>query len=59
MTKGKAPKQKKPSQRWTKYKLEGSTLKKSQSCPKCGPGIFLAIHKGRKHCGKCGYMETI
>ncbi|HLD10785.1 MAG TPA: 30S ribosomal protein S27ae [Candidatus Nanoarchaeia archaeon] len=59
MTKPKPPKQKKPSQRWIKYKIENNILKKSQSCPKCGSGIFLAIHKDRKHCGKCGYMEKI
>ena len=25
------------------------------SCPKCGPGVFLAKHKDRTSCGKCGY----
>lgn len=27
-------------------------------CPKCGPGIFLADHKDRQSCGKCGYMQA-
>ncbi|MCA9478717.1 MAG: 30S ribosomal protein S27ae [Simkania sp.] len=30
---------------------------KNKSCPKCGPGIFLADHKDRVSCGKCGYTE--
>ncbi|MCF7871457.1 30S ribosomal protein S27ae [Candidatus Woesearchaeota archaeon] len=30
---------------------------KNKTCPKCGPGVFLASHKDRATCGKCGYME--
>ena len=30
---------------------------KNKSCPKCGPGTFLANHKDRDACGKCGYTE--
>lgn len=30
---------------------------KNPTCPKCGPGMFLAAHKDRFSCGKCGYME--
>ena len=30
---------------------------KNQSCPKCGPGVFLANHKDRLTCGSCGYVE--
>lgn len=30
---------------------------KNKSCPKCGPGTFLANHKDRDSCGKCGYTE--
>ena len=26
-------------------------------CPKCGPGVFLAKHKDRVSCGRCGYTE--
>ena len=26
-------------------------------CPKCGPGVFLADHKDRLSCAKCGYTE--
>ncbi len=50
MSKKPKPKNKKPSKRWEKYKGE-----KSQNCPRCGPGIFLAQHKNRQTCGKCGY----
>jgi ubiquitin-small subunit ribosomal protein S27Ae len=28
---------------------------KRQACPKCGPGVFMAEHKNRLSCGKCGY----
>jgi len=30
---------------------------KNRSCPKCGPGVFLANHKDRLTCGRCGFME--
>jgi small subunit ribosomal protein S27Ae len=42
------------------YSVKGDTLTRThKSCPKCGPGIFLAEHKGRRSCGKCGYMEAL
>lgn len=50
-------KNKAPSKVWTKYKLEGSELKKAKNCPRCGPGYFLADHKDRYFCGKCKYVE--
>jgi len=50
-------KNKTPSKRYTKYKIEGSKITRAKNCPKCGAGIFLAEHKDRYHCGKCGYME--
>lgn len=31
--------------------------RKRKNCPKCGPGVFLAEHKDRTTCGKCGYTE--
>ena len=34
-----------------------SITRKNKSCPKCGPGTFMANHKDRSSCGKCGYME--
>jgi small subunit ribosomal protein S27Ae len=35
----------------------GVLKRKAKFCPKCGPGIFMAMHKDRAACGKCGYME--
>lgn len=32
---------------------------KNRSCPKCGPGFFMGIHKDRIVCGKCNYTEMI
>jgi len=45
-------KKKKTTQTWKLY--EGGKPK-NNSCPKCGPGVFLAAHKNRDSCGKCGY----
>ena len=40
------------------YKIEGNKAKTQKSaCPKCGEGVFLAEHKDRQHCGKCGYSR--
>ncbi len=35
----------------------GKAVKKSPTCPRCGDGVFLATHKDRVSCGKCGYTE--
>ena len=36
---------------------KGESLKrKNQPCPRC-QGSFLAEHKNRRSCGKCGYSE--
>jgi len=51
---------KKRADAWTKYKVSGSKVERSnESCPKCGTGTFLAKHKNRKTCGKCAYVEFI
>lgn len=50
-------KAKKTQKKWEKYELEGETLKRKRTCPKCGPGVFLAEHGDRYSCGACGYME--
>lgn len=39
------------------YKIDGGKLVRKKYCPKCGPGIFMAQHEKRMHCGKCGYTE--
>ena len=36
---------------------DGQVQRTHKACPKCGPGIFLAQHKGRQSCGNCGYTE--
>jgi small subunit ribosomal protein S27Ae len=41
------------------YKIDGDRLtRKGGLCPKC-EGSLLALHKDRKSCGKCGYMERL
>ena len=39
------------------YKIEGEKLVRHRHCPKCGPGVFMAVHEKRSHCGRCGYTE--
>ena len=49
---------KRPSKIYALYEKEGDSVKrKSNFCPKCGNGVFLATHKERVTCGKCGYTE--
>ncbi|RAH15344.1 MAG: 30S ribosomal protein S27ae [Methanobacteriota archaeon] len=46
------------SKKYEKYSIEGDKLvRKNLFCPMpgCGPGVFLARHKDRMTCGKCGY----
>jgi ubiquitin-small subunit ribosomal protein S27Ae len=41
------------------YAVQGEELSRThKSCPKCGPGVFLAEHGNRRSCGKCGYSES-
>ena len=41
------------------YEVKGDALTRThKSCPKCGPGTFLANHDDRRSCGKCGYSES-
>ncbi len=37
--------------------VEGELSRRRTSCPKCGPGVFLAEHEDRLSCGRCGYTE--
>lgn len=47
-----------PHKLHTIYEVSGDSIKrKNASCPKCGPGVFMAKHKNRAACGKCGYTE--
>jgi len=57
-----AKKEKKKKQhkgRWELYESSGGLKRKNKSCPKCGQGTFMAQHKDRHTCGKCGYMEAV
>lgn len=45
------------SYKYKQYSSEGK--KNSRECIKCGAGIFLAKHKDRLSCGKCGYTEFL
>jgi len=40
------------------FKIDGNKINRIRKhCPKCGPAVFLADHKNRFSCGKCGYTE--
>ncbi|HIG98494.1 TPA: 30S ribosomal protein S27ae [Candidatus Woesearchaeota archaeon] len=54
----KQKKPRKPMQVWKIYDSKsGALTRKTVSCPKCGPGVFLGKHASRRSCGKCGYAE--
>ncbi len=55
--KAKGKKKHKPSISSKKYEFYVDNKKTKRECPKCGPGVFMAEHKDRFHCGKCGYCE--
>lgn len=60
MGKKKQKKPKKSVKPHTLYEIKGDKLeRKRKNCPKCGKGVYLAQHKDRLVCGKCGYMEKI
>ncbi len=52
--KAKDVKKKRTSAKWKNYE---SGKAKNKFCPKCGTGVFMAEHKDRLTCGKCGYTE--
>jgi small subunit ribosomal protein S27Ae len=40
------------------YKFVGGKIERVRpTCPRCGDGVFLAVHKDRYSCGKCGYTK--
>jgi len=55
--KGKPSSAGKKAKSYQVWKMYQGKDKKNKTCPKCGPGFFLANHKDRLTCGKCGYME--
>jgi small subunit ribosomal protein S27Ae len=40
------------------YAIEGDKVTRNRrDCPRCGKGVFMAQHKDRHTCGKCGFTE--
>jgi len=58
MAKEKGDKKKKSVKKGDFYEVQGDKVqRKKKNCPKCGDGVFLAEHKNRSSCGRCGYTE--
>jgi len=56
----KKKKEKKAMQVWKLYTASGDKVeRKNKSCSKCGSGVFMAKHKDRETCGKCGFTNFI
>lgn len=54
----KAHKPTKSTSKYSFYSVSGDKVERSRtSCPKCGPGVYMAQHTNRTHCGKCGFAE--
>lgn len=42
------------------YKVQNDSVTRSKrDCPRCGKAVFMAEHKDRYTCGKCGFTEFI
>ena len=40
------------------YKITDNKVERTRrECPRCGKGVFMAVHKDRLTCGKCNYTE--
>ncbi|MGC1933181.1 MAG: 30S ribosomal protein S27ae [Candidatus Nitrosopolaris sp.] len=40
------------------YTIQGNTVARNKrDCPRCGKGVFMAEHRDRYSCGKCGFTE--
>lgn len=51
-------KRKRPtSKKYKFYTIDGDEVTRGKTCPRCGPGIFLAESKDRIYCGKCHWTE--
>jgi small subunit ribosomal protein S27Ae len=54
----KPPKKRRKMKKHAYYEVKQDMIsRKNVACPKCGAGIFMASHKDRLACGKCGYTE--
>jgi len=47
----------KMSYKYYKVEKDGKITRLRRTCPRCGKGVFMAEHKDRYSCGKCGYTE--
>lgn len=55
---GKKKRKKHPSsKKYKMYTISGDKITRKRMCPRCGPGIFLAVAPNRVFCGKCAYTE--
>jgi len=46
--------------KWQYYTVDGDkTSTGKRNCPRCERGVFLATHKDRLACGRCGYTEFL
>lgn len=52
-------KNKPTSKKYTKYKIEGDSLTREKSCPRCGVGVFLMKTNNRLYCGRCHYTSFL
>ncbi|MGD1835365.1 MAG: 30S ribosomal protein S27ae [Nitrososphaeraceae archaeon] len=51
---------KKEGQIYKFYKIEKESVERTKkNCPRCGNGVFMAQHKDRNTCGKCGFTEFL
>ncbi|MFQ6025106.1 MAG: 30S ribosomal protein S27ae [Nitrosopumilaceae archaeon] len=42
------------------YKIDGDKAERTRKiCSRCGKGVFMAKHKNRFTCGKCGLTEFL
>lgn len=42
------------------YKIDGGKASRLRSsCTRCGKGVYMAVHKDRRTCGKCGLTEFV
>jgi small subunit ribosomal protein S27Ae len=40
------------------YKITNDKVERiKRECPRCGKGVFMAVHKDRLTCRKCSYTE--
>ncbi|MGE0242873.1 MAG: 30S ribosomal protein S27ae [Nitrososphaeraceae archaeon] len=53
-------KKQKDSQVYKFFNVQSDKVERiKRDCPRCGKGVFMAAHKDRYTCGKCGFTEFI